>query len=272
MSKPRKSAFTKFPNELLEEICRSSFNGTEYAVLLALVRKTYGWQKLADKIALSQFVKLTCRGKRNIQSALKRLEQGGVLVKVLPYTGRTSTVWMLNTSTDEWDLSELRSQTSKTVAQSRHSNPPKKTRKTHATTQKSSHIAQSRHPGRPNHATKTEDRVAQTDHHKRNYLKETILKESQIASLPLLIEELFQTILEDPAFKLDSNETNIIEEVCREYPNTPRELLASFRQFLGTQKKMDRTAISRWSRTAGAYLPQPERAGLTRIKPEEVWP
>ena len=132
-------------------------------------------------------------------------------------------------------------------------------------------MAQSRHPGWPNHATQTEDRVAQLDHHKRNSLKETILKESQIASLPLLIEELFQTILEDPAFKLDSDETNIIEEVCRKYPNTPQELLVSFRQFLGTQKKMDRTAINRWSRTAGAYLPQPERAGLTRIKPEEVW-
>ncbi len=113
--------------------------------------------------------------------------------------------------------------------------------------------------------------MAQTDHHKRNDLKETILKESQIASLPLLIEELFQTILEDSAFKLDSDETNIIEEVCRKYPNTTQELLASFRQFLGTQKKMDRTAINRWARTAGAYLPQPKRAGLTKIKPEEVW-
>ncbi len=133
-------------------------------------------------------------------------------------------------------------------------------------------MAQSRHPGWPNHATQTEDRVAQTDHHKRNDLKETLLKESQIASLPLLIEQLFQTILEDPAFKLDSDETNIIEEVCRKYPNTPQELLASFRQFLGTQKEMDRTAINRWAPCAGAYLPQPERAGLTKIQPEEVWP
>ncbi len=133
-------------------------------------------------------------------------------------------------------------------------------------------MAQSRHPGWPNHATQTEDRVAQKDHHKRNNLKETILKESPDASLTVLIEELFQTIFEDPAFKLDSDETNIIKEVCRKYPNTPRELLASFRQFLGTQKKMDRTAINRWSRTAGKYLPQPGRAGLTRIKPEEVRP
>jgi len=271
MSKPRKSAFTKFPNELLEEICRSPFNGTECAVLFALIRKTYGWHKDVDRISLSQFVKLTCRGKRNIQTALKRLEQGQVLVKVLLYSGRTSTVWMLNTSTDEWDLSKWRSHTPQTVAQSRHSNPPKKTKKKHDKTQKSSHLAQSRHPGRPNHATQTEDRVAQSDHHKRNNLKETILKESQIASLPLLIEQLFQTILEDPAFKLDSNETNIIEEVGRKYPNEPLELLASFRQVLGTQKEMDRTAINRWSRSAGAYLPQPGRSGLTRIQPEEVW-
>ena len=95
--------------------------------------------------------------------------------------------------------------------------------------------------------------------------------QSQVYLLRLTVR-LFQTILEDPAFKLDSNETNIIEKVSRKYPNTPQELLASFRQFLGTQKKMDRTAINRWSRTAGAYLPQPERAGLTRIQPEEVWP
>jgi len=197
-------------------------------------------------------------------------------VKVLLYSGRTSTAWMLNTSTDEWDLSEWRSHTTKsrkqTVAQSRHSNPPKKTKKKHDKTQKSSHLAQSRHPGRPNHATQTEDRVAQTDHHKRKDPKETLLKESPDASLTVLIEELFQTILEDSAFKLDSDETNIIEEVCRKYPNTPQELLASFRQFLGTQKKMDRTAINRWSRTAGTYLPHLERAGLTKIRPEEVWP
>ncbi len=105
MSEPRKSAFTKFPNELLEEVCRSPFNGTEYAVLLALIRKTDGWHKQADKISLSQFLKLTCRGMRNVRTALKRLELGRVLVKVLPHSGKTSTVWMLNTSTDEWDLS-----------------------------------------------------------------------------------------------------------------------------------------------------------------------
>ncbi len=275
MSKSRKSAFTKFPNELLEEICRSPFNRTELVVLFALIRKTFGWHKEVDRISLSQFLKLTCRGKRNIQTALKRLEQAWVLVKVLSYSGKTSTVWMLNTSTDEWDLSKWRNQTTKsrdqTVAQSRHSKPLKKTQKTVDTTQKSSYMAQSRHPEWLNHATQTEDRVAQSDHHKINNLKETILKESQIASLPLLIEQLFQTILEDPAFKLDSDETTIIEEVCRKYPNTPTELLASFRQFLGTQKKMDRTAIKRWSRSAGTYLPQPERAGLTKLKPEEVW-
>ncbi len=157
MSKPRKSAFTKFPNELLEEICRSPFNGTEFAVLLALIRKTVGWHKPADKISLSQFVKLTCRGKRNIQTALKRLEQGWVLVKVLSYSGRTATVWMLNTSTDEWDLSEWRNHATQsrdqTVAQSHHSKPLKNTKKTVDKTQESSHMAQSRHPGWPNHAT-----------------------------------------------------------------------------------------------------------------------
>ncbi len=158
------------------------------------------------------------------------------------------------------------------MAQSRHSKPSKKTQKMHDKTQESSYMAQSRHPGWPNHATQTEDRVAQSRHHKRNNLKETLIKESPDASLPLLIEQLFQTILKDPAFKLDSDETNIIEEVCRKYPNNPMELFASFRQVLGTQKEMGRTAINRWARSAGAYLPQPARAGLTKIQPEKVWP
>ena len=49
-----KDCFTKFPNSILEAIISGGFHGMQTAVLLYIIRKTYGWGKASDTISVSK--------------------------------------------------------------------------------------------------------------------------------------------------------------------------------------------------------------------------
>jgi phage replication O-like protein O len=72
--------FTQVPNELLEQICRCSLNGSTMRVLLAIYRKTYGWHKDAGLISIGQLQKLTGLSQRTVIYALQNLEAKKVIV------------------------------------------------------------------------------------------------------------------------------------------------------------------------------------------------
>lgn len=71
--------YTKIADELLEAFCRASLGGREYAVLLAIIRMTYGWQKKRDRIASSQIEKLTGIPSRKIGPILRSLKEKGLV-------------------------------------------------------------------------------------------------------------------------------------------------------------------------------------------------
>ena len=66
--------FTRMENHFLESLCKARLNGTEYAVLLAIVRKTVGWNKLTTSITCAEITKLTeIRSAAHIAHATKSL-------------------------------------------------------------------------------------------------------------------------------------------------------------------------------------------------------
>jgi phage replication O-like protein O len=71
----------KIANELIDAIVRYRLPGEQMQVFLFIMRKTYGWNKKADAISLSQFCEATGMKKPNIIRALKGLISKSVIKK-----------------------------------------------------------------------------------------------------------------------------------------------------------------------------------------------
>lgn len=75
-----KKGFTKVPNELLESWAKSKKMSEKTRVIFAILRKTNGWNKSSDWIALSQFEELTGMKKSNICRTLKKLIKAEIII------------------------------------------------------------------------------------------------------------------------------------------------------------------------------------------------
>jgi len=73
--------YTKIANELLEAIAKFGFSSRQFSVLLAVMRKTYGFNKKTDDIGLSQIVKLTGIEKSNVSKTVRLLADMRVLLR-----------------------------------------------------------------------------------------------------------------------------------------------------------------------------------------------
>lgn len=82
MANPQKeNGYTPIANEIIEALAKFPFNGAQLRLVLFLLRKTYGFQKKADKISISQFEKGTDLNKRTIQRELDNLEAMNVITR-----------------------------------------------------------------------------------------------------------------------------------------------------------------------------------------------
>ncbi len=82
MASPQlENGYTKIANELLEKIAALPISGSEFRVLLYVMRKTYGWGKKSDMISLSQFARGTGLPRRNVIRAIQSLVVKRPLIK-----------------------------------------------------------------------------------------------------------------------------------------------------------------------------------------------
>ena len=72
---------TRLANELLEALAKTNLSPYETRILLAVVRKTYGWAKKADRISHSQFQELTDLKRQHVSRALNSLIARGIVLK-----------------------------------------------------------------------------------------------------------------------------------------------------------------------------------------------
>lgn len=74
MANPQKEdGHLEIANELVEILMKSDFSGGEFALIFAVLRKTWGWQKKEDWIPLSQLAKLTGFSRRYVCKIKKQL-------------------------------------------------------------------------------------------------------------------------------------------------------------------------------------------------------
>jgi len=262
----KKKFFTMIPNGMLEKICRSRFTSVECALILVAVRKIYGWHKPTDmdRISLSQFCKLTGRTKRGIQKALKRLEEKSVLIRALPHTGRSSTLWAINRDYDSWKVVEVNSRS--TLAHKKGVNGRSTLQgQKEAENGVGNDTSDARgeppfHPGVNESSTVEVRRGEPPFTHKRKGSKETYQKESENSRSLVLINLIKEQLREeDEAFELSKAHLDAIYTVSEKFPaQTPESLLHSFKNVLGTSDD-PLEAINRWPEKVGSYLPPSNR-------------
>lgn len=82
MASPQKeNGYTAIANEILDALCRTRISGEARQVLDVILRKTYGYNKKADHISLSQFVEATGIHKPEVCRALHKLEEMNIIAK-----------------------------------------------------------------------------------------------------------------------------------------------------------------------------------------------
>lgn len=72
--------YTQTPNDLFDHWLPHLKEG-ELKVLLVIMRKTFGWHKIRDRISISQLMKLTGMARSSVVNSIKSLEQKGVIHK-----------------------------------------------------------------------------------------------------------------------------------------------------------------------------------------------
>jgi phage replication O-like protein O len=106
MANPQKeNGHTQIANDIIEHLIASGLNGTELAVVLLILRKTYGWNKKEDQISISQFMDYIPASRQTICTALSKLQ----LVKIIRLVHKgtstnSSNLWSFNKDYDKWQL------------------------------------------------------------------------------------------------------------------------------------------------------------------------
>jgi phage replication O-like protein O len=72
--------YTGIPNEIVEALYKINLSPYEWRVLMYLLRKTYGWHKTSDRIALSQFTDDIDIDRRLVHRTLKTLSHKKIIV------------------------------------------------------------------------------------------------------------------------------------------------------------------------------------------------
>lgn len=73
--------YTRIANELLEAVVRFRFSSREYAIVLAVFRKTFGFGKKADDMTLTQLADMTGIDIAHVSRTVRDLEAKNVLLK-----------------------------------------------------------------------------------------------------------------------------------------------------------------------------------------------
>jgi phage replication O-like protein O len=97
MASPQKeNGYTGIANEILERVVKTALLGSEYKILFFVLRKTYGYHKIEDKISLTQFEEGTELSRVTVVKSLKNLIIKNILIK------RDQSIYKFNKDYDSW--------------------------------------------------------------------------------------------------------------------------------------------------------------------------
>lgn len=92
--------YTRISNELMEAMIGFGLTARQWSVLMALTRKTYGYQKKEDDVSLSQLGGLCGLPKSHVSSTIKQLVAMNVITKK---AGNYGTILSINKDYSAWN-------------------------------------------------------------------------------------------------------------------------------------------------------------------------
>lgn len=108
MASPQtEDGFTRIANEIIEAIYKVNLSAYESRVMWFLFRKTYGFQKKTDRIALSQFAKEIGIDRRLVHRAIKNLSSKNMIV--ISKDDRNHVSYGFQKNYKKWNTLSLRS-------------------------------------------------------------------------------------------------------------------------------------------------------------------
>jgi phage replication O-like protein O len=82
MANPQiENGHVKIANELIEQFAKLNLSAYEWRILMAILRKTYGWNKKTDRISLTQFQEITGIPSHHIAVNIKHLVEKNIITK-----------------------------------------------------------------------------------------------------------------------------------------------------------------------------------------------
>lgn len=130
MANPQKEdGYVALANVIVEKLCKYRLSGQEWQILWVILRKTYGWNKKMDRIALSQFSKMTGIDRSKCHGILKGLINKNIIIKdVTQKVNSKSISYGIRKDFDKWKVLPKRS-TGKDVTQKVNKVFPKRSTK-----------------------------------------------------------------------------------------------------------------------------------------------
>lgn len=97
------NGYTRLANELLDALISAGLTARQWAVVMAIIRKTYGFNKTSDEIGLSQLSAMTGLDKSNLSRTVRELESAKVIHRGDGTHGHTLGI---NKKHKQWELSK----------------------------------------------------------------------------------------------------------------------------------------------------------------------
>lgn len=108
MSGPQlEDGYTRIANEILEVISQAKFNGTQFKIILAILRYTYGFNRKFSEFSLSFLSDATGTNKSQIKREIDKLIGYKVIRVVKESDYNHSRVLSFNKNYEEWDSTVL---------------------------------------------------------------------------------------------------------------------------------------------------------------------
>lgn len=97
------NGYTRIANELLEVVMQQKFNGTQFKIIMAVWRFTYGFQRKDHELSLSFLSKATGVHKQQLKQELDKLIEGKVITVTSEGSFTSSRKIAFNKNYDEWN-------------------------------------------------------------------------------------------------------------------------------------------------------------------------
>lgn len=103
MSKPQmENSYTPIPNELTEQLYTMRFNGTQFRLILAVIRYTYGFHCHKNFLSESFIAEATGINKVNVSQELNKLIENNVITVVTERTNLKPRELSINLNFEQW--------------------------------------------------------------------------------------------------------------------------------------------------------------------------